>query len=924
MHRTLRTPISLGLMVLFQAGLIMGAVPAEGATYYLSQSTGDDSADGLAPEQDGTHGPWRSLAKASSVGYQPGDRVLLKCVDTWNETLTLRGSGEKGRPVVLGSYGTGERPYIRRALGEGAACVVIEKGSGFQISDLELGFAHNAIRILADSRANSILDGYVIEGCFFHDIANTAFPSSIKRERFSHNDLRHMGWALFCDGFDSPAGVLLANLTVRNCISFRNQGFFIQMGHVGLEKIVFEGNTVAHNSYNSLYQAGAKQFDIKNSVFVYGYPWDYHPLGATQVLAGGVQGDAVIRNEVIGNEFGWAGEYPGCPDGCAYDFEGATSGVAFQNNFIHNTYGESVLFMGGFEHKDLLFDNNLFLNNVRFSPRWDIEVTVSLSNTGNGTFSNNTFFSRKGVRAFGGKPDCFTFTNNDEDAAGSFVEMPLVTNIELGSDSRTYSLATSTPGAAIRYTRDGSLPTPSSPLYTEPLTVWRSGIINAKAFKKGAYPSRVNVLVADLRSQEGGAPILTWSGSGGGRDREFDGTQTAVPLDREAIRSVADTFTIAFWAQPEAERLSTVETSSGMGVSKAAWLKLDEESGADVMDSIGNTGGRAAGCTRTEGKWGKGLRFNGKDDSVIMNSMGLRAVSDNFTLAFWADAEGARALTPEATAGISGTSNQRLALAALQFSESSGKAGVGVSAGTNGISVFEHAVNHLPSPLVAELDLAGWNHIALVFRDNQPSLYINGKHTRTGLKSTKHLYPVFNLGGMEYGWFQGALDDIRVYPRVLSDAEVAQLAAGDPEGKIAWTVQGDDEEASRFALAPIARGDGPGAGHAGVGVSVGTNGVSVFEASDEYQPSLLVDDIPLSGWNHITVVYQDKQPTLYLNGVYEKAGCKSAKTVHPVFDLGGSHRDAYIGKMDAVCVYDRVLADAEIQVLAAKKPAGVQ
>lgn len=27
------------------------------ATYYVSQSTGEDSYDGLAPEWDGTHGP---------------------------------------------------------------------------------------------------------------------------------------------------------------------------------------------------------------------------------------------------------------------------------------------------------------------------------------------------------------------------------------------------------------------------------------------------------------------------------------------------------------------------------------------------------------------------------------------------------------------------------------------------------------------------------------------------------------------------------------------------------------------------------------------------------------------------------------------------------------------------------------------------
>ena len=219
------------------------------------------------------------------------------------------------------------------------------------------------------------------------------------------------------------------------------------MGAVSLEDIVFDGNTIAHSSFNSVYQAGAKHFDITNSVFVYSYPWEYHPNGATQVLAGGVTGDATVRNEVRNNEFGWAGDYPGCPDGCAYDFEGPTSGVTFQHNFIHDTFGESVLFMPNCMHKDLVFDGNIFRNNVRFSPRWDIEVTLFPNNTGNGTFSNNVFFSRPGKRAINSKPACFTFTDNDEQATGTFVEMPLVTNVAYGDGTRTYTLACKTAGA---------------------------------------------------------------------------------------------------------------------------------------------------------------------------------------------------------------------------------------------------------------------------------------------------------------------------------------------------------------------------------------------------------------------------------------------------------------------------------------------
>jgi hypothetical protein len=56
---------------------------------------------------------------------------------------------------------------------------------------------------------------------------------------------------------------------------------------------------------------------------------------------------------------------------------------------------------------------------------------------------------------------------------------------------------------------------------------------------------------------------------------------------------------------------------------------------------------------------------------------------------------------------------------------------------------------------------------------------------------------------------------------------------------------------------------------------------------------------------------------LYLNGIFETAGCHSTKTVHPVFDLGGAAGlGSYAGKVDDVRVYDRALTDAEIQELA--------
>ena len=162
---------------------------------------------------------------------------------------------------------------------------------------------------------------------------------------------------------------------------------------------------------------------------------------------------------------------------------------------------------------------------------------------------------------------------------------------------------------------------------------------------------------------------------------------------------------------------------------------------------------------------------------------------------------------------------------------------------------------------------------------------------------------------------------MRVYSRALTEAEISELAAKGDKAGVSWSL---DKMAGTsglpYALAPIRRGGGPNAGHAGVGISVGTNGISIVESSDGYLPSVLVDNLPQKSWNHIAVVYRNKQPTLYVNGMFEKAGHTSAKTVHPVFNLGGGEGlGSFGGKLDDVRVYNCALTDAEVQVLASGK-----
>ena len=149
-------------------------------------------------------------------------------------------------------------------------------------------------------------------------------------------------------------------------------------------------------------------------------------------------------------------------------------------------------------------------------------------------------------------------------------------------------------------------------------------------------------------------------------------------------------------------------------------------------------------------------------------------IQDTFTMEFWVNPTATRASTPETNSGVYGAGSQRYAIAPLFYSIGDGwSSGAGVSVGTNGISVFEHSGGYLPSLLVYDTDLSNWTHIAIVYNNKTPSLYINGQFVKTGLTSNAIVHPSALLGGVaNYGYFQGSLDDVRIWNVARTQTEI--------------------------------------------------------------------------------------------------------------------------------------------------------
>ena len=224
---------------------------------------------------------------------------------------------------------------------------------------------------------------------------------------------------------------------------------------------------------------------------------------------------------------------------------------------------------------------------------------------------------------------------------------------------------------------------------------------------------------------------------------------------------------------------------------KVSEWSFDEGGGINAEDSAGDSNGTIHSAVWTNGKYGYALNFDGSSDYVDIDSdSNLSDISDNFTISFWANPSTTHQIDPEIISGVTGNSGQKYAVGPRQGDDQwgTGHAGTGISIGTNGISVYEHALSYMPPVLVWDGDANGLNHIAVVYKANRPRLYVNGQLKRIGLQSSEIVHAIpsqigghrHNDGTSGYGYFQGIIDEVMIYDRALSASEIGELAGNRP------------------------------------------------------------------------------------------------------------------------------------------------
>jgi RHS repeat-associated protein len=147
-------------------------------------------------------------------------------------------------------------------------------------------------------------------------------------------------------------------------------------------------------------------------------------------------------------------------------------------------------------------------------------------------------------------------------------------------------------------------------------------------------------------------------------------------------------------------------------------------------------------------------------------------INNTFTVEMWVKPQTTHQLDAQMQSGLDGTTGQKYAIYPTTYTAASGKAGMGISVGTNGVSVYEHADGYMPPLLVWPGSVTAWTHIAVVYNNGTPTLYVNGNWAATGLPSAKQVSPSYNFCSGPYGNMTGNLDEVRVWNVARSQVDI--------------------------------------------------------------------------------------------------------------------------------------------------------
>ncbi len=183
--------------------------------YYLDSVAGDDANSGTD-----INSPVKTIAGLKNLDIRAGTHILFKNGGEYECISTLTCSGTKENPVVISSYGEGERAILKTD--ERADILCLFDCSYVTVSNLHFK-APNGGGIWIDT-LNQTSEGIVLDNLYFTDMQNYKVHG---RDDFSNGASRARA-AVMVKGLPAKSRYAVNDLTIKNCEVYNcGNGFMI-------------------------------------------------------------------------------------------------------------------------------------------------------------------------------------------------------------------------------------------------------------------------------------------------------------------------------------------------------------------------------------------------------------------------------------------------------------------------------------------------------------------------------------------------------------------------------------------------------------------------------------------------------------------------------------------------------------------------
>jgi len=300
-----------------------------GKTYYIDSVAGSNANTGLSEAQ-----AWKDFEKVNGTALGPGDALLLRRGSVFNEELSVSAHGTPDNWAVIGAYGEGPRPIIRRNWDIDDRCVLITDPDYLRISSLVVCFAGKG---LVTHYGGAGHRGLLIEDCIAHHIEGLYRPNAHGiPEWLDRRGARG-------DGLSTSAGIGISgapaeDIVMRNCEMFQtSSGFFVMGDGVVLDRLYCHDNYVRNTSPHP-FLVRIRRTYLQDSVFDAS---GWHASAGTMGIMLGDPRGLIIRNCTWRNQ-----PDSGSHDEGGIDFENSGDGCLIDHCTFQNNAGAAVEMLG--------------------------------------------------------------------------------------------------------------------------------------------------------------------------------------------------------------------------------------------------------------------------------------------------------------------------------------------------------------------------------------------------------------------------------------------------------------------------------------------------------------------------------------------------------------------------------------------------